>query len=314
MKFKDYYEVLKIEKSATDIEVKAAYRKLARKYHPDVSKDPDAEDRFKELGEAYAVLKDPEKRAAYDQISEHPRQGQEFTPPPNWDAGFEFSGSGFDKSTYANHSDFFEEIFGRQARDQHNQNAPLKGQDHHAKIMIDLSDSYHGAKKQISLKLPIQDSDGRMKVHDRLLDVIIPKGIYAGQHLRLSGQGSPGIGTGKAGDLYLEIEFKPNMRFRTDGRDVYMNLPITPWEAALGAMISLPTPDGLVDLKIPPESNANRKLRLKDRGIPGKQSGDLFVVMTIVTPPADTDEAKAAYRTMADSFHFDPRLHFQKTV
>ncbi|MFD1122977.1 DnaJ C-terminal domain-containing protein [Methylophilus flavus] len=314
MKFKDYYEVLNVAKSATDVEVKAAYRKLARKYHPDVSKDPNAEDKFKELGEAYAVLKDPEKRAAYDQVGTGSKHGQEFTPPPNWDAGFEFSGNGFGNNSNTYNSEFFEEIFGRQARNQQNQNNHAKGQDHHAKVMIDLGDSYSGAKKSISLKLPVQDGSGRMGMQDRTLDVTIPKGIYAGQHLRLSGQGSPAMGTGNAGDLYLEIAFKPNVRYRTEGRDVYMDLPVTPWEAALGATISLPTPDGSVELKIPLGSNSNRKLRLRKRGIPGVEPGDLYVVTTIVTPPADTEEEKAAYIAMANAFHFDPRLHFQEKV
>lgn len=314
MKFKDYYEVLNVAKSATDVEVKAAYRKLARKYHPDVSKDPNAEDKFKELGEAYAVLKDAEKRAAYDQMGTNSRHGHESSSPPNWDTGFEFSGNGFDNTSNPYNSEFFEEIFGRQARNQAHQKNHAKGQDHHAKVMIDLGDSYHGAKKSISLKLPIQSANGPIKMQDRILDVTIPKGIYAGQHLRLSGQGSPGIGTGNAGDLYLEIAFKPNARYRTDSRDVFMDLPVTPWEAALGATISLPTPDGSVELKIPAGSSANRKLRLKQRGIPGEPRGDLFVVITIVTPPADTDEAKSAYLAMADAFHFDPRLHFKEKV
>ena len=183
----------------------------------------------------------------------------------------------------------------------------LKGQDHHAKVMIDLVDAYIGAKRTITLQMPSYDAQGRVFIQDRKLDVTIPKGIHAGQHLRLTGQGSPGIGAGSAGDLYLEILFKPNDKFRVDGRDVYMDLPISPWEAALGETVSVLTPSGSVDLKIPPGSNSGRKLRLKGRGIPGKEPRDLYVVIVIVTPAADTEAEKEAYRSMAKSFNFNPR-------
>lgn len=310
MKFKDYYEVLGVVRSATDDEIKVAYRKLARKYHPDVSKEPDAEDRFKEIGEAYAVLKDPEKRAAYDQVGSQSKHGQDFTPPPNWDSGFEFSGSGFDQST-ADQSEFFEALFGRHARGKQNQSMNAKGQDHHAKVMIDLSDAYHGAKRSIALQMPSHDAQGRVVMQERILDVTIPIGIHTGQHLRLNGQGAPGIGTGPAGDLYLEILFKPNALFRTEGRDVYMNLPVTPWESALGATVGVPMPSGSVELKIPAGSNSGRKLRLKGRGIPGAMPGDLYVIITIAIPPAESESAKEAYRAMAKVFDFNPRLNMK---
>ncbi|MDZ4142233.1 MAG: DnaJ C-terminal domain-containing protein [Methylotenera sp.] len=310
MKFKDYYEALGVARTATDDEIKVAYRKLARKYHPDVSKLADAEDRFKEIGEAYAVLKDPEKRAAYDQVGSQAKHGQDFTPPPNWDAGFEFSGSGFDPNS-ADQSEFFEALFGRHARGRQNQNMNAKGQDHHAKVMIDLSDAYHGAKRSISLQMPSHDAQGRVVMQERKLDVAIPKGIHAGQHLRLRGQGAPGVGTGPAGDLYLEISFKPNASFRIEGRDVYMDLPITPWEAALGATVNVPTPSGSVELKIPQGSNSGRKLRLKGRGIPGSTPGDLYVVTTITIPPAESEQEKEAYRAMAKAFDFNPRANMK---
>ncbi len=310
MKFKDYYEALGVARTATDDEIKVAYRKLARKYHPDVSKLADAEDRFKEIGEAYAVLKDPEKRAAYDQVGSQAKHGQDFTPPPNWDAGFEFSGSGFDPNS-ADQSEFFEALFGRHARGRQNQNMNAKGQDHHAKVMIDLSDAYHGAKRSISLQMPSHDAQGRVVMQERKLDIAIPKGIHAGQHLRLRGQGAPGVGTGPAGDLYLEISFKPNASFRIEGRDVYMDLPITPWEAALGATVNVPTPSGSVELKIPQGSNSGRKLRLKGRGIPGSTPGDLYVVTTITIPPAESEQEKEAYRAMAKAFDFNPRANMK---
>jgi curved DNA-binding protein len=313
MKFKDYYEVLGIKRNATEDEVKVAYRKLARKYHPDVSKEPDAEDRFKELGEAYAVLKDLEKRAAYDQIGSQTKHGQDFTPPPNWDSGFEFSGSGFDSNSTSNQSEFFEALFGRHARNRQNQNMNAKGQDHHAKVMIDLSDAYHGAKRSISLQMPSHDAQGRVIMQERFLDVVIPTGIHAGQHLRLTGQGAPGIGNGPAGDLYLEILFKPNALYRIEGRDVYMNLPVTPWEAALGSTINAPTPSGSVELKIPSGSNTDRKLKLKGRGIPGAVSGDLYVMIKIVIPPAENESEKEAYLAMAKLFDFNPRENMKES-
>ena len=307
MKFKDYYEILGLARSATQDEVKQAYRKLARKYHPDVSKDPDAETRFKELGEAYAVLKDPEKRAAYDQMGSQWKAGQDFQPPPGWDAGFEFSGGDFGAGPGGDHSDFFEALFGRHFGTGQRGNMRAQGQDHHAKVQIDLLDAYHGAQRSIALRMPALDAQGRVTLQERKLDVSIPKGICAGQHLRLAGQGAPGIGGGAAGDLYLEIVFKPDPKFRADGRDVYANLPLAPWEAALGAAVMAPTPEGPVRLTIPPGSVAGRQLRLKGRGIPGTPPGDLYVVLGIALPPADSEAAQEAYRAMAKAFDFNPR-------
>jgi len=311
MKFKDYYEVLGVTRTATDDEIKVAYRKLARKYHPDVSKEPDAEDHFKEIGEAYSVLKDVEKRTAYDQVGKQAKHGQDFTPPPNWDTGFEFSGSGFDDKTAADQSEFFEALFGHHARGRQSQNMNAKGRDHHAKVMIDLSDAYHGAKRSIALQMPSHDAQGRIVMKERILDVTIPIGIHAGQHLRLSGQGAPGIGAGTAGDLYLEILFKPNALYRFEDKDIYMDIPITPWEAALGATVSVPTPSGSVELKIPAGSNAGKKLRLKGRGIPATTPGDLYAVIAISIPPADSEQAKEAYRAMAKAFDFNPRANMK---
>ena len=307
MKFKDYYEILGLARSATQDEVKQAYRKLARKYHPDVSKDPDAETRFKELGEAYAVLKDPEKRAAYDQMGSQWKAGQDFQPPPGWDAGFEFSGGDFGAGPGGDHSDFFEALFGRHFGTGQRGHMRAQGQDHHAKVQIDLLDAYRGAQRSIALRMPALDAQGRVTLQERKLDVSIPKGICAGQHLRLAGQGAPGIGGGAAGDLYLEIVFKPDPKFRADSRDVYANLPLAPWEAALGAAVMAPTPEGPVRLTIPPGSVAGRQLRLKGRGIPGTPPGDLYVVLGIALPPADSEAAREAYRAMAKAFDFNPR-------
>jgi len=317
MQFKDYYQIFALPRSATQDEIKRTYRKLARKYHPDVSKEPDAEARFKELGEAYEVLKDPEKRAAYDQMGSQWKAGQDFKSPPGWDAGFEFSGRGrepgFGTGDGADYSDFFEALFGQQTRRAHAQRAAMhaKGQDHHAKILIDLEDAYHGAQRSIALRIPGLDTQGHVVTAERQLDVSIPKGIRAGQHLRLTGQGEPGLGNGPAGDLYLEIAFKPHAHFRVDAQDVYLDLPLAPWEAALGATLAVPTPAGSVQLTIPPGTAAGRKLRLKGKGIPAKPPGDLYVVPLIVLPPADSVAAQDAWRTLAKAFTFNPRAHLK---
>jgi len=317
MKFKDYYEILGLQRSATQDDIKHAYRKLARKFHPDVSKEADAEARFKEVGEAYEVLKDPEKRAAYDRVGENRQGGQDFQPPPDWDAGFEFSGrgdEGFGFGDQAEASDFFEALFGRGARQAHARQRPAhaRGQDHHAKVLIDLQDAYRGAKRNISLLVPDVDAQSHVRTKERKLDVTIPKGINAGQHMRLAGQGEAGIGEGPAGDLFIEIGFNPHPLFRVDGRDVYLDLPITPWEATLGAAVTVPTPEGSVQLNVPAGSSAGRKLRLKGKGIPGKTPGDLYAVLVIALPPASNDTTKAAYAAMASAFSdFNPRAHME---
>lgn len=307
MDYKDYYAVMGLERNATQDEIKRAYRKLARKYHPDVSKEPDAERRFKDLGEAYEVLKDPEKRAAYDQLGSNWRAGQDFQPPPGWGAGFEHPGGMAGEE--ADFSDFFEALFGRAAagRGAGGRATHVRGQDHHAQVLIDLEDAYRGATRTISLRVPEVDARGRVVTHERRLQVQIPRGVRAGQHIRLAGQGAPGIGEGGAGDLYLEIGFNPHGRFRVEGRDVFTDLPLAPWEAALGAEVQVPTPDGMVELKIPPGTAAGRRLRLKGRGIPGASPGDFYVVAQIVLPPADSDAARQAYRNLQRDLPFDPR-------
>ena len=319
MKYKDYYETLGVARTATQDEIKQSYRKLARKYHPDVSKLADAEARFKELNEANEVLKDPEKRAAYDQMGSNWKAGQEFKPPPNWDAGFEFrgganpfggaSGEGFDAS------DFFESLFGRRSGGPGaapRRRASVQGEDHHAKVLIDVEDSYRGAERSVSLRAAVEGADGRVALQERTLDVHIPKGIRPGQHLRLAGQGAPGAGGARAGDLYLEIEFAPHPTYRVDGADVSVDLPLAPWEAALGASVDVPTPEGTVQLTVPKGSTAGRKLRLKGRGLPGKTPGDLYAVLQIVPPKADSDAARAAYENLAKAFpDFRPRAHLQ---
>ncbi|BEI36964.1 DnaJ C-terminal domain-containing protein [Polynucleobacter sp. HIN7] len=312
MEYQDYYKILGLERDATPDQIKQAYRKLARKYHPDVSKEPDAEKRFKEIGEAYAVLKDPEKKAAYDQMGSNWSGGQGFNPPPNWDPGYEFRGNGWGDSANPDHSEFFESIFGRRAQQANQQSAQfnIPGEDHHAKIEIDLVDSYLGTQRSIGLKMPALDDQGHLRMQERTLEVKIPKGIRSGQHLRLAGQGSPGFGNGKAGDLYLEIVIKPNALFKVDGKDVTVALNLAPWEAALGATVDLPTPTGKVELNIPANTMAGKKLRLKGKGIPSQEPGDLYASVRLVTPPASTDSDKEAYQAMAKSFAaFNPRAN-----
>ncbi len=320
MKFKDYYETLGVERNATEADIKGAYRKLARKYHPDVNKEKDSEERFKEVGEAYAVLKDTEKRAAYDQMGSNWKSGQDFTPPPNWNEGFEYSDGGFGGGGFeGGQSAFFESLFGRGKHRQggrgghrQDQGMHFKGQDHHAKILIDLADAYNGAKRTITLHMPIQDASGHVSTQERKLDVSIPKGIKAGQNLRLSGQGGPGMGEGGAGDLYLEIDFHPNPVYRVDGKDVYLDLPLAPWEAALGKTVKVPTPAGAtLELTIPANTIAGRKMRLKGKGIPSTEPGDLYVVTMITTPPAQTDAQKEAYQAFEKAFEFNPRTHLK---
>jgi curved DNA-binding protein len=279
MEYKDYYQIMGVTRDASQDDIKRAYRKLARKYHPDVSKEADAEARFKELGEAYEVLKDPKKRAAYDQLGSQWKAGQEFRPPPGWEGAFEFRD------------------FGGAGPDL----------DHHARVVIDLADSYHGASRSITLQVPEVDQQGRVRARPRTLNVRIPKGIRQGQQIRLAGQGGGGFGGGEAGDLYLEVEFNPRSRYRVEGADVYLELPLAPWEAALGTTVKVPTPAGAVDLKVPPNSQSGKKLRLRGRGIPARQPGDLYVVLQIALPPADSEERRRAYEQMKRAFAFNPR-------
>lgn len=314
MKFKDYYATLGVTHKATQAEIKRAFRKQARKYHPDVSKEPDAEARFKDITEANEALNDAERRAAYDEVVARHQNGGDFSPPPGWDSGFEFSGRDAAGGPDISHSDFFEALFGRQAGGARGPRpaADMPGGDHHAKVQIDLLDAYRGGRRSVSLRVPQLDAQGRMQIHTRQLDVNIPKGIRGGQHLRLAGQGSAGFGSGPAGDLYLEIEFAATPLFSVDGRDVSLDLPLTPWEAALGAEITVATPDGSVQMTVPSGSAAGRKLRLKGRGIPGGSAsvpaGDLYAVVSVVLPLANSVVGQEAYAALAKAFpDFRPR-------
>jgi curved DNA-binding protein len=305
MEFKDYYQALGVPRDAPVEEIKKAYRKLARKYHPDVSKEKDAEARMKEVNEAYAVLSDAEKRAAYDQVGKGYQPGQDFRPPPDWDQGFEFSGRGFSGAEAADFSDFFSELFGRMGAGHGATQA--RGGDHHARIALDIEDAFTGATRQISLRVPKIDSNGRVALDTRTLNVKIPKGIREGQIIRLAGQGDPALGQGKSGDLLLEVQFREHPRYRVDGRDLLVALPIAPWEAALGAVVPVDLPDATLKVRIPAGAQSGKQLRVRGRGIPGDPAGDLLLEIRIVVPEASTPKAKELYETMARELAFDPR-------
>lgn len=305
MKYKDYYQIMGLNRNASQDEIKRAHRKLARKYHPDVSKDADGEARFKEVGEAYEVLKDPEKRAAYDRLDPNMQADQEFQPPPGWDSGFEFRGG--TTAGAGGFSSFFEQLFGHQQAGGTYGNRNATGQDHHAKVLVDLDDVFHGATRNITLQSPELDESGHVRLKNHTLTIKIPKGMKEGQQLRLKGQGATGMGQGAKGDLYLEIHFNPHPIFRTEGRDLYLQLPVAPWEVALGATVQTPTLAGTVGVKIPAGSNSGKKLRLKGRGIPGDPAGDIYVTLNVIAPPANNEQAKALYKEMESKLAFNPR-------
>jgi curved DNA-binding protein len=295
LEFKDYYQTLGVARDAPADAIKKAYRRLARKYHPDVSKEPDAGKRMAEINEANTVLSDPEKRAAYDQLGQH-QPGQDFRPPPGWDSGFEFSERA-PSGEQADFSDFFAEIFGRVG---HGAGASRAHGDHHARILLDLEDAFTAPTRQVSLRVPRLDQGGHLAFEERTLEVRIPKGIREGQVIRLAGQG-------KAGDLLLEVRFKPHARFRTDGRDLLLNLPVAPWEAALGAEIAVDLPGGAINMRVPAGAQAGRQLRVRGKGLPSDPPGDLYIDIRIVAPPAATPRAKELYEALAKETAFDPR-------
>lgn len=311
MQYKDYYQTLGVPKDATAETLKKAFRKLARKYHPDVSKEADADARMREVNEAYAVLSDPEKRAAYDQLGRGYAPGQDFRPPPDWDAGFEFSGQPYGAHETANFSDFFAELFGHMGGHAQRGRAHTahggRGEDRHAKVLLDIEDAFNGATRQISLRVPKMDTQGRVVLDTRTLNVKIPQGVHAGQIIRLTGQGSPGANGAAAGDLLLEVQFRPHPRMRAEGRDIYLNLPVTPWEAALGGVVSVDLPGGPLQTRLPEGVQRNRSLRVRGKGLPGNPPGDLILELQIVLPPANTPEARAVYENMAKSLPFEPR-------
>lgn len=302
MEYKDYYKILGVERDASEADVKKAYRRLARKYHPDVSKEADAEQRFKEIGEAYEVLKDPQKRQSYDQLGANWKAGEQFRPPPGWEqtgfGGFGGHAGGFanDFNGASGFSDFFESMFGAGFSQPGGGHAfQQAGQDQNAAINVSIREAYHGSNKSIRL------SNGKS------LQVKIPKGITTGKKIRLTGQGSPGVNGGPNGDLYFEVSVVDDAQYELLGKDIYLNVNIAPWEAALGGKVTITTLDGQVELKIPANSKSGRKMRLTGKGLPGAPAGDLYVRLLIVSPPANTEEEKSFYEKMKSTFDFDPR-------
>ncbi len=298
MQFKDYYDTLGVKPDANEAQIKSAYRKLARKFHPDVSKEAGAEEKFKAANEAYEALKDPAKRRAYDQLRARGyRPGEEFQPPPDFGDGTEFHFS--DMGGEGGFSDFFESLFGQARTHSGHAPRPRRGRDVQARIEIPLATAYTGGRERISLR----DVGGG----ERTLDVKIPAGILPGQQIRLGGQGSPGTQGASAGDLLLEIAVREDPRFRLDGRDVQVTLPLAPWEAALGATVTVPTLGGDVELKIPAGSDSGKRMRLRGRGMPGHTPGDQFVTLQIHAPPAHTDAQRKLYEQMAAAFEWNVR-------
>lgn len=320
MEFRDYYQTLGLERAASADDIRKAYRRLARKYHPDVSKEADALERFKQMQEAYEVLKDPKKRAAYDQLGANWKQGEQFRPPPDFGTGFDFGqarrarsqpgahgaggGGGFEFENNEQFSDFFSSLFGGGEQPFPGGGARRRGgRDQHAAIELDLEEAHRGAIRTITLQVA---APGQQPT-ERTLRVTVPAGVTEGQSIRLSGQGEPAAGRGRAGDLYLTVHIRPHRNLELDGRDVKLTLPVTPWEAALGATLTVPTLGGPVELRIPAQSQTGSRLRLRGRGLAGDPPGDQYVLLKVVLPPADTPAARELYERMKQELAFDPR-------
>lgn len=319
MDFKDYYQTLGVARTASEDDIRKAYRRLARQYHPDVSKEADATTRMAEINEAHEVLRDKEKRAAYDALAEQVARGTQpgagFQAPPGWEQGFEFGGQAGTGSH--NFSEFFDSMFGAaQARRRANgtdagANYRARGEDQHASLEITLEAALRGGEHELTLRALEFGADDQPQWVNRTLAVKIPPGVRPGQFIRLAGQGLPGHGGATAGDLYLEVHVAPHPRYRIDGADLYMTLPVSPTEAALGAQVKVPLPvGGVVEVTIPPNARGGMKLRLKDRGLPGKTPGHLYLALDLVLPPVSNEAVRAAYRALAEANpHFNPRQH-----
>ncbi len=306
MKYKDYYASLGLARGASDGDIKQAYRRLARKYHPDVSKEPDAEERFKEIAEAYQTLKDPDKRAAYDQLGTH-ASGQEFEPPPSWQHQWQgadadtFSAEGLDLS------DLFAHLHA--ARGHGGAARPMPGQDFEVAVPITIEEAYAGTEIDLDLNMPEYDERGRLRRVPHAFKARIPKGATDGQRLRLPGKGGKGRNGGRNGDLYLNISLRPHPVYRAVGHHLYMDLPLAAWEAVLGTSVEVATPGGAVRLKVPAGSHGGQQLRLPRRGLPTPKggSGDLYAVLQIAVPSVVSEQERALYRQLAEISAFDPR-------
>ena len=307
MEYKDYYKILGVERGASETDIKKAFRKLAHKYHPDVSKEKDAEAKFKDVNEAYQTLSDPEKRAAYDQLGQR-RDGSNFEPPPGWGGfggagasgfgGFDFGDSGFD------FSDLFSHMGASRARQ------PEAGEDLNAEVQITPEQAFNGATVSLSLREPEAGADGRVRHVTKTLEVKVPAGTISGQRMRLAGKGGPGYNGGPNGNLYITINISEGGRFRVDGRDVYLTVPLAPYEAVLGTEAVIPTlSGGKISVKVPAGAKAGQKIRIAGKGFPNKKgaAGDMYLVISIVVPPAPTEEEKELYKRLSEVSTFNPR-------
>lgn len=306
MKYKDYYGSLGLERGASDADIKKAYRRLARKYHPDVSKEAGAEEKFKDVAEAYQTLKDPEKRAAYDQLGTHPA-GQEFQPPPKWQQQYSdapFSADELDLS------DLFAHLRGSASNRGARMSMP--GHDYEVAVAITIDDAFHGTQIDLDLNMQEYDERGQLRRVPHAFKARIPKGATDGQRLRLPGKGGKGLRGGRDGDLYLNISLRPHPFYRATGHDLYLDLPLAPWEAVLGTAVEVPTPGGAVRLKVPPGTQAGRHLRLPERGLPKPKGGqgDLYAIVQIAVPSVIAEPERELYQKLADGSSFDPRAHF----
>jgi curved DNA-binding protein len=318
MKYKDYYAILGVPRTATAEEIQKAYRKLARQYHPDISKEPGAEEKFKEVGEAHDTLADAAKRAAYDRLGEQ-RPGEEVRPPPEWREEYTDSGFNFDDIDLA---DLFAGLRGgrpfggRPASGGRPQGMAIPGQDVEVTVPISLEDAYHGTSVNLDLSMLQPDEHGVLRRVPHAFTARIPKGASGGDRLRVPGKGGPGMYGGPHGDLFLNIELQPHALFRVDGHDVYLDLPLAPWEAVLGTSVEVPTPDGAVQLKVPPGTQAGQNLRLAKRGLPRPrgEAGDLLAVARIAVPAKPSERELALYKQLGDESKFNPRAHYAREV
>jgi len=309
MKYKDYYATLGVDRGASAEEIKKSYRKLARKYHPDVSKEPNAEERFKEVAEAYETLKDPEKRAAYDQLGRH-APGQDFRPPPDWGDRFAGADTIFEDLDLA---DLFAGLAGRRPAGPRGERGPAPGRDYEAAVRLSFEQAFDGAEIELDLDVVEYDEQGVPHRVPRRIKVRVPKGVTDGQQLRVPGKGAKGVNGGRDGDLYLDIQVEAHPLYRVAGQNLYIDLPLAPWEAALGATINLPTPGGTVSLKVPPGTRAGQQLRLSGRGLarPGDKPADLYAIAHIVMPGVLDERQRALFRELAQASNFNPRAHFE---
>ena len=312
VRFKDYYETLGVSRSASQDQIRKEYRKLARKYHPDVNKSPEAEGKFKEIAEAYEVLGDAEKRKKYDEFGSNYHSGDEFSPPPGWEnVSYQFygdqpSGAGFNREDIGGFSDFFETLFGGRGgmgQSFHN----VRGDDHEAKITISLEDAFRGGKKNIALQTVRVDEHGRVQRQTRSYKVAIPPGATDGMKIRLAGQGGAAPGNGTPGDVYLHVSIAPHPVFKPSHKNLDITTPVTPWEAALGAKITVPTMEGTAALAIPPGTQSGQRFRLRGKGLPGRNPGDLIVTVQIAVPHDLSSADRKLFEELARTSSFKPR-------